>query len=66
MRDKIKRDEAYSYLYLIHDTYFPDLRLMQLICNIQDWYGRDFFYTEDEEMIDIIKTYVEKSGVCHA
>lgn len=66
MRDKTKRDEVYSYLYLIHSTYFPDLRLMQLICNIQDWHGQDFFYTEDEEMINVIRNYVENSRYCHA
>ncbi len=36
---------------------FPDLRFGQFILNIFYEDGRDLFYTEDDEMIEIIEKY---------
>lgn len=32
-----------------------DWRFMQLICNIQNTYGSDMFYVEDDELATLIK-----------
>lgn len=36
---------------------YPDLRFGQFLSNILTMYGKDPFYVEDEEMIEIIEKY---------
>ena len=40
---------------------FPDLRFGQFILNIFYEDGRDLFYTEDDEMIEIIEKWAKNS-----
>lgn len=40
-----------------------DWRFMQLICNIQNTYGSDMFYVEDDELAALIKEMTKSKPV---
>lgn len=40
-----------------------DWRFMQLICNIQNTYGSDMFYVEDDELAALIKEMTKPESV---
>lgn len=64
MRDKNRLYKFYDELREIHMTHFPDWRFGQMIINVlADWQtktGRDIFFPEDDEMIQIFRDYVER------
>ena len=64
MRDKNRLYKFYDELREIHMTHFPDWRFGQMIINVlADWQakaGRDIFFPEDDEMIQIFKDYVKR------
>lgn len=66
MRDINRLDNFYKELCKIHKKFFPDWRFGQLIINVlADWQaktGRDIFYPEEDEMIQIFRDYVKKYG----
>lgn len=66
MRDKYRLYKFYEELREIHMKYFPDWRFSQMISNVlTDWEvetGRDFFFLEEDEMIQIFKDYVKENG----
>lgn len=55
-----KRQEFYTELQRIHDTYCPELRFGQMIVNFLD--NRDPFYWEDKKFIDELKIWIEKNS----
>ena len=57
MRDPKRIDKV---LKVLGDNWkkLPDLRLGQLICNVQSAAGDDLFYVEDDEFADMIEEYV--------
>lgn len=66
MRDPNRLDKFYKELCEIHKKHFPDWRFGQLIINVlADWQaktGRDFFFPEEDEMIQMFRDYAEKHG----
>lgn len=64
MRDINRLDKFYDELKEIHKKNFPDWRFGQLVVNVlTDWEvetGRDFFFPEEDEMIQIFRNYVNK------
>lgn len=66
MRDKYRLFKFYEELREIHMKYFPDWRFGQMISNVlADWRyktGRDIFFPEDDEMIQIFKDYIKENG----
>lgn len=46
--------------------YFPDWRFGQLIYNVLGWWqnksGRDIFFPEEDEMMQIFRDYVKEYG----
>ena len=58
MRDPKRIAEVLQVLNELWSRY-PDWRLMQLICNMQRAVGHDMFYTEEDELIDIMKFLIE-------
>lgn len=64
MRDPNRLYKFYDELRDIHMTYFPDWRFGQLINNVLGWwtakYKRDIFFPEEDEMIEMIKKYIEE------
>ena len=59
MRDPKRIHEVLMNLEELWQRY-PDWRLMQLICNMQASTGRDMYYVEDDRLIQIFKTLIEK------
>lgn len=63
MRDINRLDKFYDELKEIHKKNFPDWRFGQLVVNVlTDWEvetGRDFFFLEEDEMIQIFRDYVK-------
>ena len=57
MRDPERIDKV---LKVLGDNWkkLPDLRLGQLICNMQSAAGDDLFYAEDDEFADVVEEYV--------
>lgn len=37
---------------------FPDWRFGQLMSNFEIWYGRDIFWPEDEEFVELLEEFV--------
>lgn len=66
MRKPERLDEFYDELKETHKTYFPDWRFGQLIINVlADWQaktGRDIFFPEEDEVIQIFRDYVKECG----
>lgn len=64
MRDVNRLDEFYDELKEIHKKYFGQWRFGQLITNIlAEWQaqtGRDIFFPEEDETIQIFRDYAEK------
>ena len=62
MRDPKRLDEFYKDLTYYHKKYAPDIRFGQLCSNFFGWlYSEkkiDFFYTEENNMIEYIKEYL--------
>ena len=63
MRDAYRLYKFYEELREIHMKYFPDWRFGQMISNVLvDWRfktGKDIFYIEEDEMIQIFRDYVK-------
>lgn len=66
MRDKNRLKKFYKELQDIHMKHFPDWRFGQMIINVlADWQaktGRDIFFPEEDEMIQIFRDYVNNQG----
>lgn len=66
MRDPNRLYPFYDRLREIRMTYFPDWRFGQLINNVlADWQaktGRDIFFPEEDEMIQIFEDYVKETA----
>ena len=66
MRDKDRLYKFYEELREIHMKYFPDWRFGQMITNaLADWSfktGRDIFFPEEDEMIQIFRDYIKENG----
>lgn len=66
MRDTNRLYKFYDELREIHMTYFPDWRFGQMISNVLvDWRfktGRDIFFPEEDEIIQIFKDYIKENG----
>ena len=64
MRDKNRLYKFYDELREIHMTHFHDWRFGQMIINVlADWQtktGRDIFFPEDDEIIQIFRDYVKR------
>ena len=64
MRDINRLDKFYDELKEIHKSHCGQWRFGQLISNVLgDWQaktGRDIFFPEDDEMIQIFKDYVKR------
>lgn len=65
MRDINRLDKFYNELCEIHKKHFPMWRFGQLIMNVlADWQartGRDIFFPEEDEMIQIFEDYVKET-----
>jgi len=62
MRNPERLDEFYAELCEIHKKHFPDWRFGQLLVNVASECNRDFFFPEEDEMIEIFKDYAKKYG----
>lgn len=62
MRNPERLDKFYSELCEIHKKHFPDWRFGQLLVNVASECSRDFFFPEEDEMIEIFKDYTKKYG----
>lgn len=60
MRNPNRLDELYKHLCLVHKNHFPDWRFGQFMYNLERWYGRDIFYTEDSIFYDIVTKFVKE------
>lgn len=60
MRNPERLDKLYEHLLLVHKNNFPDWRFGQFICNLERWYGKDIFYTEDSVFCNIVTMFVEE------
>lgn len=64
VRKPERLDEFYDELKEIHKKHFPMWRFGQLIINVlADWQaktGRDIFFPEEDEMIQIFRDYVKE------
>lgn len=60
MRNPERLDKLYHYLYLVHKNHFSDWRFGQFMCNLERWYGKDIFYTEDSVFCDIVTKFVNE------
>lgn len=60
MRNPERLDKLYSHLLTIHKNYFPDWRFGQFLSNLERWYGKDIFYTEDSAFCNIVTMYVNE------
>jgi hypothetical protein len=65
MRDPNRLYSFYDRLREIHMTHFPMWRFGQLVVNVlADWQaktGRDIFFPEEDEMIQIFEDYVKET-----
>lgn len=57
MRDPERIDKILKALSVAWHK-VPDLRLGQLICNMQSAAGNDLFYVEDDKFADMVEEYV--------
>lgn len=57
MRDPNRISEVLQYIEKLWMT-VPDWRFMQLMNNLQRSVGHDMFYTEDEQLVEIIKIWL--------
>lgn len=60
MRDSSRISNVLFELEKFWEKY-PDLRFMQLICNLQSARGSDLFYLEDEDFIELLKKINKKN-----
>lgn len=54
-------DKLFEAFKKAHSIY-PDWRFGQFMVNFLGWYGRDPFFPEDDEWLNIIDQYIAKSG----
>ena len=70
MRDINRLDKFYDELKEIHKKNFPMWRFGQIIVNVlADWQaktGRDIFFPEEDEMIQIFRNYVKDMKIREA
>jgi len=59
MRDVKRLDGFYNYLKAVHKNCFPDWRFGQLIVNLQRWYGRDIFYLEEDDFLQLLDSFIK-------
>lgn len=59
MRDIRRINKVLLEIRNLWEDNVPDWRLTQLFCNLQDYKGSDLFYVEDEELVELIKEYLE-------
>lgn len=57
MRDPNRIAKVLQYIEKLWMT-VPDWRFMQLMNNLQSGVGHDMFYTEDEQLVEIIKIWL--------
>ena len=62
MRNPERLDRFYAELCEIHKKHFSDWRFGQLVVNVASECGRDFFFPEEDEMIEIMRDYAKKYG----
>lgn len=60
MRDPNRIHEVLQYIEKFWKLY-PDWRFGQLFNNLQRSVGHDMFYTEDEQLIEILKMLIERN-----
>lgn len=60
MRDINRIDPFLKEVGKIWKKNFPDWRFMQLISNMQSYFGQDLFYIEEDEFLNLLKKYVEE------
>ena len=41
---------------------FPDWRFGQLMSNFESWYGKDIFFPEDEEFVELLGEFATEMG----
>ena len=54
-------DKLFEAFKKAHSIY-PDWRFGQFMVNFLGWYGRDPFFPEDDEWLNIIDQYIAKAG----
>lgn len=67
MREANRLYKIYADIMTVHITHFPDWRFGQLMSNFCEWLSavkdRDFFYVEDDEILEYLKAYAEENSV---
>lgn len=59
MRDIKRINKVLLEIRNLWEDNVPDWRLAQLFCNLQGYKGSDLYYMEDEELVELIKEYLE-------
>lgn len=59
MRDIKRINKVLLEIRNLWEDNVPDWRLAQLFCNLQSYKGSDLYYMEDEELVELIKEYLE-------
>lgn len=62
MRDSKRLNTFYNNLKMYHSS-VPDWRFGQLIVNFQRWYGKDIFYLEEDEFINLLYKFMKEMQV---
>jgi len=57
MRNPGRLDRFYEEMLKIHKEKYPDLRFGQFVDCFFYWIGKDNFYIEDEEMIQLLRSF---------
>ena len=60
MRDPNRLDSFYAKLCELHKNNFPDMRFGQFISNIALLSDKDIYFPEEDEMLEIIETFINK------
>ena len=64
MRDPNRLDNFYNKFKQLHKACFPDWRIGQLMMNFLGWVqgtkGRDPFFPEESEMINLFEEYCQE------
>lgn len=58
MRDPERLLKYYVEIEEIHKKEVPDWRIGQVLVNFQRWLGRDIFYIEDEELVNLFRKFL--------
>lgn len=59
MRDAARIERILNKIKKVWNKY-PDLRLGQLLINVDTHFGQNIFYYEDDELEDALDTFEEK------